>query len=400
MRRPDKKTSLRPPPIKINSQELEHIIQACEKLEELAELAQYAALYKNLGWSLVALDSQVGTGLGVDFDQPEATWSNLLLKLALKKATVSLALRLEPHSRLFVIKVDSEFGTEFLNSLGDWRSPCIARAGNRWENHFLVLPQPWCLSPQHSDEGEDASLSVIGPGSLVPVPPSADPASRETWHWLHPPWEHHPWYPFPGLLRLLEEVGYISRRNLLPEEDFPTWEDLYPVICDSPELLQAIMTPVATKELYYRTILYEAIRAGFRDPRMLQGLLWHAPHGETRHGLEARQQLSQWAMEIQWLLSAEVLKPLSEAKSPPTGSSRKELNLLAALASELEQQVDELERQQLSSEVEPGRSSSPLQPEKNVTPNLTGQKNWEELEELRGALEDLLSKYKDLSDSK
>jgi hypothetical protein len=399
MRQPNKKTSLQPP-AKINSQELDHIIRARENLEWLAELAQYAALYKNLGWSLVALDSQARTDLGVDFDQPEATWSKLLLKFALKAAKVSLALRLEPHSRLFVLKVNSEFGTEFLNSLGDWRSPCMAHAGNRWENHFLVLPQPWCLSPKHSDEGEDASLSVIGPGSLVPVPPSADPASREAWHWLHPPWERHPWYPFPGLLRLLEEVGYISRRNLLPEEDFPPWEDLYPVICDSPELLQALMTPVATKELYYRTILYEAIRAGFRDPRMLQGLLWHAPHGETRHGLEAGQQLSRWAMEIQGLLSAEVLKPMSKATSPSTEKGWNELNLLATLASELEQQVDELERQQLSSEVEPGRSSSPLQPEKNVTPNLTGQKNWEELEELHGALEDLLSKYKDLSDSK
>ena len=205
----------------------------------------------------------------------------------------------------------------------------------------------------------------------------------------------------------------------MPEEDLPTWEDLYPVICRSNELLQAVLTPVATREQYYRTILYEALRAGFRDPRMLQGLLWHAPHGETRHGLEAQQQLSQWAMEIKWLVSAEVLsaesgsspaastpgagsasprgkeRPRSAAAPPSPENLRDELNSLATLASELEQQVDELEGQQLSPAIEPGRSSSASQHEKS----LTAQKNREELEELRCALEEFLSKHQDRLDS-
>ena len=210
----------------------------------------------------------------------------------------------------------------------------------------------------------------------------------------------------------------------MPEEDLPTWEDLYPVICRSNELLQAVLTPGATREQYYRTILYEALRAGFRDPRMLQGLLWHAPHGETRHGLEAQQQLSQWAMEIQWLLAAEVLsaesesshaastpgagpasprleeRPRSVAAPPSSENLRDELNSLATLASELEQQVGELEGQQLASAIEPGCGSSPVQPEKSASPSLAAQQNRAELEELRSALEEFLAKNQDLLDSK
>ena len=235
------------PRLKMGSEELDHIIQARKNLEDVTELAQYAILYKNLGWSPVALDAHTGTCLKVDFDQPQPTWLNLLMDLALKKTSVSLAIRLEPNSRLFVLKVNPAFGKEFLDSLGDWRSPCIARAGDIWENHFLVLPQTWCFSPGHHDDDEDAPLSVIGPGRVVAVPPSVDPASQEAWRWLQPPWRQPPCHPTPGLLLLLEEAGYISRKSPILEEDLPTWEDIYPVICHSNELLQAVLASVATR---------------------------------------------------------------------------------------------------------------------------------------------------------
>ncbi|OGR30955.1 MAG: hypothetical protein A2139_09745 [Desulfobacca sp. RBG_16_60_12] len=67
------------------------------------------------------------------------------------------------------------------------------------------------------------------------------------------------------------------------------------------------------------------------------------------------------------------------------------MNFLATLASELEQQVEELERQQVSSTAESGGS---------VSPSLTPQKNGEELEELRRSLEKFLSKNHDLLDLK
>jgi hypothetical protein len=316
--------------------------------------------------------------------------------------------------------VNPAFGKEFLDSLGDWRSPCIARAGDTWENHFLVLPQTWCFSPGHDNDADDAPLSVVGPGRVVAVPPSGDPSSQEAWGWLQHPWEQPPGHPTPGLLLLLEEGGYISRKSFLSERDLPTWEDIFPSICHSSKLLQALLASVATSEFYYRTILDEALQAGFRDPRMLQGLLWNAPHGEMRQDPEGLHKLSRWAAEIQKLLSAGALKaeswspdgepflggsPHAASKPgrethtpglrgrPATPSSpeglRNDLDFLATLASKLEQQVDELERQH--SIAEPGGI---------VSPSLTHQENGGDLEELRRALEKFLSKNPDLLDSK
>lgn len=417
---PDKVTPLQPR-IKMGSQEMDHIIHSCKSLKDVTALAQYAILYKNFGWSPVALDAHTGTCLKVDFDQPHPTWLNSLMDLALKKISVSLAIRLEPDSRLFVLRVNPAFGKEFLDSLGEWRSPCIARAGDMWENHFLVLPQTRCFSPGHDNDDEDAPLSVLGPGSVVAVPPSVDPSSQEDWCWLQPHWGQPPGLPTPGLLLLLEESGYISRKSPRSEGDLPTWDDIYPCICHSSSLLQALLASVASSELYYLTILHEAMRAGFRDPRMLQGLLWHAPQGQMRHDPDGRQQLSHWAAEIERLLSPEAINaerwspggescltgpryaaaaPGTETDTPGlrerpggtvTSSSpedlQNELNFLATLASELEQQVDQLERQQVSSTAEPGSS---------VSPSLTPQKNAGELEELRRALEKFLSKNQDL----
>jgi hypothetical protein len=406
MELPDKEIPFQPR-VTMGSQELDHIIQARKGLSDVTALAQYAIIYKNLGWSPVALDAHTGSCLQVNFDQPHPTWLNALMDLALKKTSVSLAIRLEPESRRFVLMVNPAFGKEFLDSLGDWRSPCIARAGDTWENHFLVLPQPWCFSSGHDNDDNDAPLSVLGPGRVVPVPPSGDPSSQEAWGWLQHPWEQPPGHPAPGLLLLLEEGGYISRKSPLSERDLPTWEEIYPSICHSSKLLQALLASVATSEVYYRAILDEALKAGFRDPKMLQGLLWHAPLGQMRHDPEGLHKLSHWAAEIQKRLSAGALKAescssggepflggLPQAASTPgtethtpglrertdTPSSPEdlgnELNFLATLASQLEQQVDEMERQHLSSAAEPGGI---------VSPSLTHQKNGKDLEELRRA---------------
>src|SRR5665647_2693727 len=101
---PNNKTS-RQPSLKMGPEELEHIIQSRKNLDDVTELAQYADLYKSIGWSPVALDALTGSDLKVNFDQPQATWLNLLLDLALKKGGVSLAIRLEPKARLVALKV-------------------------------------------------------------------------------------------------------------------------------------------------------------------------------------------------------------------------------------------------------------------------------------------------------
>jgi hypothetical protein len=417
---PDKVTSLQPR-IRMGSQEMDHIIHSCKSLKDVTALAQYAILYKNFGWSPVALDAHTGACLQVDFDQPQPTWLNSLMDLALKKISVSLAIRLEPESRLFVLRVNPAFGRDFLDSLGEWRSPCVARAGDMWENHFLVLPQGRGFAPGPDHDDEDAPLSVLGPGRVVAVPPSVDPCSQEDWCWLQPQWGQPPGLPAPGLLLLLEESGYISRKSPEADGDLPTWDDIFPRICQSSSLLQALLASVASSELYYLTILHEALRAGFREPRMLQGLLWHAPQGKMRHDPDGLQQLSHWAAEIERLLSPEALNaarwspggescpaaPLHAGAAPGTATdtpgfrprpggpatvsspenSRNELDFLATLAAELERQVDELERQQVAGTAEAGGGAAP---------GLTSQRNEGELAELRRALEKFLSKNQDL----
>ena len=195
--------------------------------------------------------------------------------------------------------------------------------------------------------------------------------------------------------------------------DLPTWDDIFPSICDSSQLLQALLASVANSEFYYRSILNEALKAGFRDPRMLQGLLWHAPHGEMRQDPEGLHKLAHWAAEIQKLLSAGALHAESFSPGPPYAAAtpgaetrqrglrgrpaspsspehlRNELDFLATLASRLEQQVDEQERQQRFSMAELVDCGAP---------SLTPQQNGEDLEELRRALEKFLSKNPDLLD--
>jgi hypothetical protein len=405
---PNKETTPQSP-VRMGSQELDQIFQARQNLDDVTELARYATLYKNLGWSPVAWDADTGVRLHVDFQQPQAVWLNLLMDLALKKTRVSLGIRLEPDSRLLVLLVEPAFGKEFLDALGDWRSACSAQAANSWESHFLALPQTWRFSDDPPGADEDAPLSVIGPGGVAPVPPATTPDSLDPWRWVQPPWEQPPRHPAPGLLLLLEETGYISRRS--PAAGLPAWEELYPVVCGSHDLQQAVLTPVATRELYYRTIIYEALQAGFRDPRMILGLLWHAPHGETWHGPEAQQRLSQWALEIKRLLAAEGLQvengftpaapppqPVSAGPPPAPENSWNELQYLAHLASELERQVEELERQQATPEVAPGPATP--QKEKGGSPGLSVREQRGELEELRASLEAILSRYQDLLDSK
>jgi len=179
---------------------------------------------------------------------------------------------------------------------------------------------------------------------------------------------------------------------------------------------------VAASELYYRAILDEALQAGFRDPRMLQGLLWHAPLGQMRHDPEGLHKLSHWAAEIQKRLPAGALHaescssggepflggppqaastPGTEIHTPGPGERTdtpsspedlgNELNFLATLASHLEQQVDELERQHVASAAEPGSI---------VSPSLTHQQNGDDLDELRRALEKFLSANPNLLDLK
>jgi hypothetical protein len=385
--------------IKVDSKELERIIQARKNLDDVKALAVYAAQYQNLGWSPVALEAQNGADLEVDFDQPQANWLWLLMDFALQEVGVGLAIRPEPRSRLFVLRVKPALGRS-LDRLGDWRSPCIARLGNAWEHHFLVLPPGWNFPPEQVIIDKEAPLSVLGPGHLVPVPPSSVPSGQMTWEWLTPPWEKPPGQPSPELLILLEDCGFVSRKTLTAVEDLPSWKEIYPRISHSERLLQALLAPEEESGLYYRKILYEAMQAGFKDLNLLLGLLWHAPHSEIRFDPEGREQLSQWAEALQELLAPEPSGQTtgtealeSEATSSPSEELMAELQVLAAQTLELEQQLAQLEDLRASQEMEP-EDDPALSSEAEASP----QDNQKELAKLRRAVEDFLAGMKDLSD--
>ena len=385
--------------IKVDSKELERIIQARKNLDDVKALAVYAAHYQDLGWSPVALEAQNGTDLEVDFDQPQTSWLWLLMDFALQEVKVGLAIRPEPHSRLFVLRVKPVLGRS-LDRLGNWRSPCIARLGDVWEHHFLVLPPTWHFQPEQVAGDKEAPLSVLGPGSLVPVPPSSAPSGQMAWEWLALPWEQPPGQPSAELLILLEDCGFIARKSLAAVEDLPSWKEIYPRICHSEKLLQALLAPEEESGLYYRKILYEAMQAGFKDLELLLGLLWHAPHSEIRLDPEGREQLALWAESLQELLAPEtsgqtpatgVLESAAASSSPEDLMA--ELQVLAAQTLELEQQLEQLEdlraSQEMGSEDSPGPSA-----EANAGP----QDNQKEFAELRRAVEDFLAGMKDLSE--
>jgi hypothetical protein len=385
--------------IKVDSKELERIFQARKNLDDVKALAIYAAHYLDLGWSPVALEAGNGADLEVDFDQPQANWLWLLMDLALQEVNVGLAIRPEAHSRLFVLRVRPALGRS-LDRLGDWRSPCIARLGDIWEHHFLVLPPAWHFPSEQVIGDKEAPLSVLGAGSLVPVPPSSDPAGQVTWEWLALPWEEPPGQPSPELLILLEDCGFISRRNLAAAEDLPSWKEIYPRICHSEKLLQALLAPEEESGLYYRKILYEAMQAGFKDLDMLLGLLWHAPHSEIRQDPEGREQLSLWAESLQELLAAEASdhttgtgEPESAAASSPSEDLVAELRVLAAQTLELEQQLEHLDDLRASQEAGGEEGPGP-----SDTANAGPQGSQRELAELRRAVEDFLAGMEDLPD--
>ena len=391
--------------IKVDSKELDRIIQGRRNLDDVKALAVYAAQYRNLGWSPVALEVLQGTDLGVDFDQPEAKWLWSLMDFALQEINVGLAIHLTVDSPLFVIRVEPSLG-KTLDRLGNWRSPCSARLGDIWEHHFMMLPQAWTLAEEHIICDKEAPLSIIGPGHVVTVPPSVDPHSQVAWHWLAPPWEQPPWQPSPELLILLEDCGFISRKSLATVEDLPTWKEIYPLICHSDKLLQALLAPEESSVFYHRKILEEALLAGFQDLNLLLGLLWYAPHSELRQDPEGRQQLSQWAEKLQGLLSAETSgldsgtpEDVESAAVPSFPEDLvQELHALAAQTQELEQQLEKLEDLRSSAETVAEGGPPPSPDEPGPSQDLVLQESQSELKDLCRAVEDFLAGIKNLSE--
>jgi len=377
--------------IKLDSRELERIFRARKNLDDVKALAVYAAHYQDLGWFPVALDARKGVELEVDFRQPQTNWLWLLMDFALQDVEVGLAIRPEPHTRLFVVRVQPGLARS-LDRLGEWRSPCTARLGDVWEHHFLVLPPAWHVPPAQADRDQEAPLSVLGPGSLIPMPPSAAASGQMAWEWLALPWEQPPGQPSLELLILLEDCGFISRKRRAAVEDLPSWKEIYPRISHADKLLQALLAPEETTGRYYRKILFEAMQAGLTDLELLLGLLWHAPHSELRLDPDGREQLALWAESLQELLvpeppeaGAAPMLPESEAEYSSPEDVMAELQALAAQTLELERHLASLEN--LGDSRQAGPEENPALWDKQ-----------KEFAELRRAVEDFLAHVKNLPD--
>jgi hypothetical protein len=114
-----------------------------------------------------------------------------------------------------------------------------------------------------------------------------EPQSREPWRWIKPPWESQPLPPKPAVWQFLKE--YIPAALVKPEEQ--SWEDIYRMIAPHSDMLKALLMPPTSQDAYYQGIIKTALGLGFKDPALLFGLLWHAPHGEARQKPERRNYL-------------------------------------------------------------------------------------------------------------
>jgi hypothetical protein len=70
-----------------------------------------------------------------------------------------------------------------------------------------------------------------------------------------------------------------------------SWEEIYHIIAPHGDMLKALLMPPTSQYEYYQGIISTARGLGFKDPALLFGLLWHAPHGEARQNPEKRDYL-------------------------------------------------------------------------------------------------------------
>jgi hypothetical protein len=262
--------------VRIGHEEIGRILNLRENLDLKELLLTYAPHYQQLGWVLVGMKSPEGTPLELDLSQPTEQWSQQLADLEADQVQINIGIRTGEASNLLVLEVNKGEGALSLDQWGEWRSDCVAEMGGCREQHYYTLsaesqtPPSYFLAPQ---------VMIYGEGGLVLVPPSLEPQAREPWRWLQPPWEAPPQSPKPAVWQFLKE--YIPAALL--KREVPLWPEIYRRIASHGSMLKALLVPPASQEAYYQGILSTALGLGLKEPMLLVGLLWHAPHGEYRH---------------------------------------------------------------------------------------------------------------------
>ncbi|MCX5893178.1 MAG: bifunctional DNA primase/polymerase [Deltaproteobacteria bacterium] len=261
--------------IRIGEDEIGHILDRKENLDHHGQLWEFMSRYQALGWDLALITAQ-GADLGLDLQQPQEAWWKQLADLGLEGVQVNLAVRTGRNSRLLVLEVNKGGGTLSLDLLGDWRAQCVAELGNCREQHYYYLPPESRAPSSHFLAHE---VLIYGEGGLVLAPPSIEPEGREPWRWLTSPWENPPQAPKPAVWQFLREQ---TSPASAPTPEMPGWEEIYRTIAPYDGLFKVLMAPPVDMEKYYRDIIRAARMVGLADPQPLQGLLWHAPHGDAR----------------------------------------------------------------------------------------------------------------------
>jgi hypothetical protein len=262
--------------VRVGQEEIGRILNLKENLDLKDLLVTYIPHYQQLGWVLVGMKSPEGTPLELDFSQPEELWSQQLSEPDANQTQINLGIRTGRASNLLVLEVNKGEGALSLDQCGEWRANCVAEMGGFREQHYFALPPEaqappsFFLAPQ---------VLIYGEGGLVLAPPSLEPQAREPWRWLQPPWEAPPLPPKPAVWQFLKE--YIPAAMV--QAEVRSWEEIYQMIAPHGALLKALLVPPTSQAAYYQGIINTALGLGFKDPGLLFGLLWHAPHGEDRN---------------------------------------------------------------------------------------------------------------------
>lgn len=269
--------------VRVGQEEIGRIFNLKENLNLKDLLITYVPHYQRMGWVL-EIKSPEGAPLALDLGQPAEVWARELSEMGMDQGQINIGIRTGRASKLLVLEVNQGEGALALDQGGDWRANCIAQMGGSREQHYYTLlpevhaPPSFFLAPQ---------VLIYGEEGLLLAPPSLEPQSREPWRWLRPPWESPPLPPQPAVWRFLQE--HIPAALIKPEP--PSWEEIYRLIAPHSDLLKALLMPPASQEAYYQGIVNTALRLGFKDPALIFGLLWHAPHGEARQNPEKRDYL-------------------------------------------------------------------------------------------------------------
>ena len=279
---------------KIQEEEFCRILDLRKNLQLSDVLIQYMSHYLSLGWHLAAINAQNRVNQSLDFQEPKATWSEKLIELSLEGIELNVGVRTGSASGLLVIEVHKQ-GRVFPFRRNDWSSACVAEAGSQLEQHYYELPEGWQLPSSFSLEPFE--VKVFGEGNLVMAPPSLEPRTQDNWRWLKPPWDSAPSQP-PAVLRKIIEFTAPDPDSCLSAPVIPSWEEIHPAIASHPSILQALMKPALSPEIYYQRLLAAAHAIGLKDPQLLLGLLWHAPLGDARERPQGWQYLQQLLAQV------------------------------------------------------------------------------------------------------